>query len=76
MHHNAIKAEIRKQLKIRYPRWQRLIQKENHRQKGMKLLSNNGYSPAMRDFFPSNFLRVPNCSKPSNTWRSAIVISV
>ena len=36
MHHNAIKAEIRKQLKIRYPRWQRLIQKENHRQKSIR----------------------------------------
>ena len=28
MHHKAIKAEIRKQLKTRYPNWQRLTQKE------------------------------------------------
>jgi hypothetical protein len=140
MHHKAIKAEIRKQLKIQFPNWQRLTKKEK---KGMakkvlaevvknydfkqevttpievllgvesqlptasimnldemgrfiggckdsilfklnckkrhlflikdkelriidellddqiinKLLSYGGYSPAMRDFFPSNFLR-------------------
>ena len=28
MHHKAIKAEIRKQLKTRYPHWQRLTKKE------------------------------------------------
>jgi hypothetical protein len=32
MHHKAIKAEIRKQLKIQYPHWQRLTKKEK---KGM-----------------------------------------
>jgi len=32
MHHKAIKAEIRKQLKTRYPHWQRLTKKEK---KGM-----------------------------------------
>ena len=28
MHHKAIKAQIRKQLKIRYPNWHRLTKKE------------------------------------------------
>ena len=28
MHHKAIKAEIRKQLKTWYPHWQRLTKKE------------------------------------------------
>jgi hypothetical protein len=157
MHHKAIKAEIRKQLKIQYPHWQRLTKKEkkgmakkvldevvnNHDFKQVvttplevllgiesqlptasimnldemerfiegcndsilfklnrkkrhplhikdeelrfidellddkiinKLLSYDGYSPAMRDFFQV-FFCVPNYSKPSSTRRSAIVNS-
>jgi hypothetical protein len=36
MHHKAIKAEIRKQLKIRYLNWHPLSKKESRGQKSFK----------------------------------------
>ncbi len=73
MHHKAIKAEIRKQLKTRYPHWQRLTKKEK------KDIAKSFYPMRVTrrpcEIFFQAFFCAPNCSKPSSTRRQAIVNS-